>query len=449
LALGFVPSFAQNPPSVDGTRQFSLIGMLTESEDFIAEDVWTLSPILALYDPIDITCPVQSSLDCRGSTKNSEFRLEIPYSLQWAYWKSKGSPVLLTATVKDSSPINGIYTLLVTEMSSVTTETRITQGVYAAEKRFCHESQGHAADEFSQIRVDQGLTFSAWETSCHALHSQANLDFDAVTFGCFSEGYAYTAPVTFTTIEQDSFKLEWSDTETSQYSLCTAEDQGVYHGAVLDLEVDLRSPKADGIPYGSRVGMYATLVELSGVDTKRAKLVAEILPVNAYEFCAFYSHRFDADCINEAPVTLADASLADCSTGLFTNIWGRKRQFSGLAPRGAHAEFTIVDLESGEDITGSMPAGYYSDIELFETLCPSVVAELLNRPETRPKLATDTYAVAFHELVHWQGVDVGSVDAYQRRLDDLPIWKFAVRMRPSVSERLLKLRKRVAGAATV
>src|SRR5690606_6257516 len=148
-------------------------------------------------------------------------------------------------------------------------------------------------------RVDQGLTFSAWETSCHALHSQSNLDFDAVTFGCFSEGYAYTAPGTFTTIERASFNLAGSDTETSKYSLCTAEDQGVYHGAVLDLEIDLRSPKADSITYGSRVGMNATLVELSGIDTKRAKLVAEIMPVNAYEFCVFYGHKFDADCINE------------------------------------------------------------------------------------------------------------------------------------------------------
>lgn len=444
LALSSVaPSFGQNSPSVklDGSNAFVIVGSLGEAAEAIADDAWLPYPVISLYDPVDVFCSSVSSSTCVASQDISEFRLDIPESLQWIYRQNIDSAVSLTASVGGSS--DGVLTLFVTDLSPVTVSTGLKSGLYVKDKRYCQETD-RRADEFSEVVVsDEGeIRLSAVESNCSAISVQNRAGAKDVTWGCFSEGYAYSDQFSLNVLSNETFEFAGLGAVADRYSLCSVEDQFPYDPETRDLVVDLRRAHADEISYGSRIGMNAALVQLSDVDTDHARLVAEIMPVNAYEFCAFYHGKFEAECINkELKVEIAEASIADCTTGEFTNIWGDRRRFVGLSAAETSTDFALIDLETGGNVDGSMASGYHTDVEMFATFCPTTVAELLNQPKARPKLSLEAYPAAFNELQSWQGRTIGARNADQRQLADLPIWQFATRTRSPIAQTMLDLLK--------
>lgn len=131
-----------------------------------------------------------------------------------------------------------------------------------------------------------------------------------------------------------------------------------------------RLPDADLVPYGSRVGMNATIVERRGIGTANARVRIVHTEANAKAFCVEYSSDHSQACVRRTMrgVRLRPEMTANCRTGAFTGPFGTRFQFRGKR-RDASPEYSIVDLGRREELDGSGASGYSEVLEQYAALC--------------------------------------------------------------------------------
>lgn len=131
---------------------------------------------------------------------------------------------------------------------------------------------------------------------------------------------------------------------------------------------------AGRIPYGSRVGMEATVVGVEGIGTANAVIRVKHTRENAKEFCVEYSDDNSDDCVRRTlrEVRINDELRGNCRTGQFTTLWGDTLRFAGANRRkGGDGPKYIIVGASGP-LEGNMASGYYTALTEFNALCPGL-----------------------------------------------------------------------------
>ena len=131
--------------------------------------------------------------------------------------------------------------------------------------------------------------------------------------------------------------------------------------------------------YGSRAGMEVTVVSMSGLDTAHAVMRTKHTRENAIAFCREYARHVTPSCIkSELDVRLNDEISADCTSGLFSNFFGKQYRFTGplkTSDEYQMAHFGVVDVATGEIADGSNASGYTINMLIFKALCPAKAPE--------------------------------------------------------------------------
>ena len=119
------------------------------------------------------------------------------------------------------------------------------------------------------------------------------------------------------------------------------------------------------LAWGERAGMYAQIIERSGLDTEQASITAEKSRDGAIILCRG-SHDYSAECIKH---TLEDGTKppharmtlhANCKTRKYTDFLGRNLQ---------HLGDDILDLDTNEKLS-TYAGGIAVASTAFEALCP-------------------------------------------------------------------------------
>ncbi len=127
--------------------------------------------------------------------------------------------------------------------------------------------------------------------------------------------------------------------------------------------------------YGSRAGMTLTIGAASGINTSSAVIEARMTEEDAKSFCSQYLGKITDECISgQLNKDLAPSISADCPAGVFQDFHGDWHQFMGpMKPVYGESmgNYVLFDLGTRELADGSMASGYYTDLALFQSLCPS------------------------------------------------------------------------------
>lgn len=148
-----------------------------------------------------------------------------------------------------------------------------------------------------------------------------------------------------------------------------------YAFAAVVLAVSITSALAAGrIPYGSRVGMEATVVGVERIGTANAVIRVKHTRENAKEFCVEYSDDNSEDCVRKTlrEVRINDELRGNCRTGQFTTLWGDALRFAGANRRkgGDGPKYVLVGVNG--PLEGNMASGYYTALAEFNALCPGL-----------------------------------------------------------------------------
>lgn len=135
--------------------------------------------------------------------------------------------------------------------------------------------------------------------------------------------------------------------------------------------------------YGSRAGMEVMVTGKSGIGTAKAVIGIKLTRQNAAEFCELYLQDTSKGCakkvLKEDGGRLRPQVAGNCRTGTFTDMYGQRFAVKGrnTAPSDdLSADYIIIDRASGEALDGSMASGYIVARDVFEALCPGVLARL-------------------------------------------------------------------------
>lgn len=112
----------------------------------------------------------------------------------------------------------------------------------------------------------------------------------------------------------------------------------------------------DRIYYGSRAGMHLTAVSRSGIGTANAVIRVKLTPEDA------------------KAVKIADRVAGNCTTRTWTDMYGGRYAFLGVAKKSADsiADYAIKDLATGDLLDGSSASGYDVELTIFRQLCPGL-----------------------------------------------------------------------------
>ncbi len=132
----------------------------------------------------------------------------------------------------------------------------------------------------------------------------------------------------------------------------------------------------DRIYYGTRAGMHLTTVGKSGIGTADAVIRVKLTAEDAKAFCVEYLQDKSPACVRQtlAEVKVADQVSGNCTTRTWTDMYGRRYAFLGVARKSDDliADYAIKDLGSGDLLDGSPASGYDIQLTIFEQLCPGV-----------------------------------------------------------------------------
>jgi hypothetical protein len=149
--------------------------------------------------------------------------------------------------------------------------------------------------------------------------------------------------------------------------------------ALQGMAIGCASAAAEEIAYGSRVGMSATVISKSGVNTENAVVLFKHTPENAKEFCVGYSNDYSMKCVKSVlrETRLKDRATANCRTGRFSSVWGQEFEFKGknrnVGDSNIMADYIIVDVETRETLDGSSASSYPEVLDNFTVMCPARV----------------------------------------------------------------------------
>ena len=129
----------------------------------------------------------------------------------------------------------------------------------------------------------------------------------------------------------------------------------------------------DKIFFGSRTGMLMTVVRASGLNTARATILTKHMRSDAVVFCRDYIGKVTQTCIRDQLKNPERKRItANCYSGDFTNFYGQKFRFEGVArTKDSTAKYRILDIISGEEADGSSASGYSVNMGIFRALCPN------------------------------------------------------------------------------
>lgn len=152
-------------------------------------------------------------------------------------------------------------------------------------------------------------------------------------------------------------------------------------GVALLLALPLATPRVawaadDRIYYGTRAGMHLTTVSRSGIGTANAVIRLEHTPEDAKAFCEEYLQDKSPACVRKAlaEVKVADQVSGNCTTRTWTDMYGRRYAFIGVARKSdaVIADYAMKDLETGALLDGSSASGYDIQLTIFRQLCPGL-----------------------------------------------------------------------------
>ncbi|AZO59695.1 hypothetical protein EJ078_10950 [Mesorhizobium sp. M1A.F.Ca.IN.022.06.1.1] len=129
------------------------------------------------------------------------------------------------------------------------------------------------------------------------------------------------------------------------------------------------------LSYGPEAGMNVTITGRSGIDTDHAQINLKLTPQDAKGYCA--ESQLNSGLLQCIDRTLKDVNLqaqvsANCETGEFTNVWGRRFIFKGAAADGDYA----YNLEAeGGDTSEERSSNYDVAIDNFKAMCPTRIAQ--------------------------------------------------------------------------
>jgi uncharacterized protein len=134
------------------------------------------------------------------------------------------------------------------------------------------------------------------------------------------------------------------------------------------------------VSYGSRAGMHVSVVTKSGIDTTAAVIRTFHTRADAVDFCREYVLKVTEDCIQKEMAgvkALRRVIVANCMAGIFTDFHGSRFR---IARRSASnraslltTEFRIENMTTHEVADGSSASGYWTNLEIFTSLCPRFV----------------------------------------------------------------------------
>ncbi|MER8421660.1 hypothetical protein [Mesorhizobium sp. M1329] len=135
----------------------------------------------------------------------------------------------------------------------------------------------------------------------------------------------------------------------------------------------------DLLSYGSRAGINVTITGRSGINTGKAELALQFTRENAKSYCVEDEQTDSQKCIDRvlSEVKVQPRISANCETGEFTNVWGRRFTFKGPAGDGDYP----YNLEPQD---GDTSEEHWSDYDVaignFKALCPARIAEADGTP---------------------------------------------------------------------
>ena len=150
--------------------------------------------------------------------------------------------------------------------------------------------------------------------------------------------------------------------------------------ALLPLLLFLALPAAaqpdDRIYYGTRAGMHLTTVAKEGIGTANAVIRVKLTPQDAKAYCEEYLVDESPDCVRRAlaEIKIADRVSGDCTKRTWTDMYGSRYAFLGLAKKSADsiADYAIKDLATGDLLDGGPASGYDVQLTIFKQLCPGL-----------------------------------------------------------------------------
>lgn len=151
--------------------------------------------------------------------------------------------------------------------------------------------------------------------------------------------------------------------------------------AGLALGAPAMAEEAALVAYGSRAGMEVSVLSAQGIDSDAAEVRVAHTPENARAFCTLYVMDPSEACVT---ATLADVAgwvgdriAGDCTTGVFTGLWGGEMRFLGRLPQRTElgAEWDFREEGSDTPLDGTTASGYGVVLDQFRAICPARLAD--------------------------------------------------------------------------
>ena len=151
-----------------------------------------------------------------------------------------------------------------------------------------------------------------------------------------------------------------SPTRTPRSGWLSPEDYSVALPTIASVAISARTALASGkIYFGSRVGMTVSVISVQGLNTSNAVIHTKHTRDDAIAFCRDYEQNLTNDCVNrELETPMNDYIAANCSTGVFIDVFGNRYHFEGQRrrPTSDLSKYAIRDLSTGEIEDGTSAA---------------------------------------------------------------------------------------------
>lgn len=397
---------------------------------------------LELATPIDFACASDDD-PCEPEHGQSLLQLAIMEDGDWARFEDNlGKPAQVSGELYHSHTIHH-HTRVLVSVESIEPLPMLSvpfeDGRYVNDQRLCtFLAQEPVLDQAISLSAHAGSALiEGNEFSCRVTEAIKTRGGYSLSGDCWSEGEQYQAAYELGAFVGLSFTLNGIDMQRCDAPPLILDIMATYPEPPpapstehKELAIDLRPPHASRLGYGSRVGMEVDVIAVSGQGTANASITSEHTAQNAYDFCALYAGNPSASCIlGVLEENLQETIAADCHAGTFSDFWGDRYRFDGVAPQEHYVDYSIVDLASGEVLDGSGASGYTTTLEIYQALCaPDQLS--------RPLISAQTYPAEFNRLNGWRGESL----LHRGGISELPIIQFAMAARPEEGKRLrLKL----------